>query len=126
MAATATDTTTATAPKTPSAPAATKTTSAPPQAQAQSHRTTGTITAISGDELTLQHAPVASLQWPAMTMASSQRCQAENGLQAQQRVQFSFSQQGDDYVITAITPITAAQAAAQAASSVDGQAKGKR
>ena len=124
VAAAATDTTTATAPV---APSASKATPASPQAQAQSHRTTGTITAISGNELTLQHAPVASLQWPAMTMGFKlSDAKLKTGLQAQQRVQFSFSQQGDDYVITAITPITAAQAAAQAASSVDGQAKGKR
>lgn len=107
VAATATDTTTATAPKTP---AATKATPAPPQAQAQSHSTTGTITAISGDELTLQHAPVASLQWPAMTMGFKlSNARLKTGLQPQQRVQFSFIQQGDDYVITAITAIAAAE-----------------
>ena len=101
------------------------------QAQAKLHSTTGTITAISADELTLQHAPVATLQWPAMSMAFRlSNAKLKAGLQPQQRVQFSFIQQGDDYVITAITAIAAAapaaSAAAKPAASAGGPAKGTR
>jgi len=69
------------------------------------HSTTGTITALSDDALTLQHAAVPTLQWPAMTMDFKVLdTKLKTGLQPRQRVHFSFIQQGDDYVITAIKP----------------------
>ena len=78
---------------------------ATPAAAGAVHTTTGTITALTADAVTLQHAAVPALHWPAMTMGFKlQNPALKAGLQAQQIVQFSFIQQGDDYVITAIRP----------------------
>ncbi|MBT9495614.1 MAG: efflux RND transporter periplasmic adaptor subunit [Paucibacter sp.] len=74
-------------------------------AQGPVHSTTGTITALTDDAVTLQHAAVPALQWPAMTMGFKLLDpKLKAGLQPKQVVQFSFTQQGDDYVITAIKP----------------------
>lgn len=73
-------------------------------------KSTGTIVEISGDALTLSHAPVPALRWPAMTMAFKLADpQLKAGLAKQQAVRFSFVQRGDDHVLTAIAPITAGE-----------------
>ena len=67
------------------------------------HETTGTVTAVEAGGITLDHAPVPSLKWPAMTM-SFQLSQPElvRGLKAGDAVRFRFRQQGDEYSVTAI------------------------
>jgi Cu(I)/Ag(I) efflux system membrane fusion protein len=42
---------------------------APAPGEAATHRGTGKVESIDKDEITLSHDPIASLQWPAMTMA---------------------------------------------------------
>lgn len=72
------------------------------------HSATGTLMALTPGSVTLQHGPVPTLQWPPMTMdfkLSDPKLAA--GLKARQKVAFSFVQQGDDNVITAIKPAAA-------------------
>ena len=71
--------------------------------QPSSYSTTGTVTELSGDEVTISHGAIAALKWPPMTMGfklADPKLGA--GLKPNKSVQFSFSKQGDDYVITAI------------------------
>jgi Cu(I)/Ag(I) efflux system membrane fusion protein len=68
----------------PAAPAA----SAP---QAPTHKGTGRIEAIDGGEMTLSHGPIASLQWPAMTMGFALADPAlARGLGVGRTVEFEF------------------------------------
>ena len=76
-----------------------------PNAATSSHSTNGVIEALEGDQLTLNHEPVPALKWPAMTMGFRLAEPAlAKGLRTGQRLRFSFTQRGDDYVITGIEP----------------------
>ena len=76
------------------------------------YRTSGVVTQIEGGSITLDHAPVPALKWPAMTMAFKLADPAlARGLKEGQSVSFSFDKQGDDYRITAIAPQAAASGA---------------
>jgi Cu(I)/Ag(I) efflux system membrane fusion protein len=75
------------------------------------YRTTGVVVEIEADSLTLDHAPVPALKWPAMTMPFKLGDKAlASGLKKGQSVDFSFDKQGDDYRITAIAPMSGASA----------------
>lgn len=75
---------------------------APPQAGAM-HEARGRITALRGGDITIAHGPVASLQWPAMTMAFRlERPELARGLSVGEEVVFSFRQQGSVYIVSAI------------------------
>lgn len=53
--------------------------------------------------VTLSHGPVKDLNWPAMTMAFKVKDKALlDKLTADRKVDFTFVQQGKDYVITAV------------------------
>jgi Cu(I)/Ag(I) efflux system membrane fusion protein len=72
---------------------------------AEPFRTTGVVVEIEGNRITLDHAPVPALRWPAMTMPFSLADAAlAQGLKKGQAVSFTFHKQGDDYRITAIAP----------------------
>jgi Cu(I)/Ag(I) efflux system membrane fusion protein len=72
---------------------------------AEPFRTTGVVVEIEGHRITLDHAPVPALRWPAMTMPFSLADAAlARGLKKGQAVSFTFDKQGDDYRITAIAP----------------------
>jgi Cu(I)/Ag(I) efflux system membrane fusion protein len=91
------------------APPAAGAAAAPAAASPAIYRTTGVITAIEPDSITLEHAAVAALKWPAMTMPFKITDAAlARGLKKGQRVDFSFDKLGDDYRITAISPLAAA------------------
>jgi Cu(I)/Ag(I) efflux system membrane fusion protein len=67
------------------------------------HEGTGRVVAVDQNETTLEHGPIASLQWGAMTMpfklgAADQAKAIARG----DRVRFRFYQRGDDYVIESI------------------------
>jgi Cu(I)/Ag(I) efflux system membrane fusion protein len=63
----------------------------------------GVIEEMSPTEMTLAHEAVPALKWPAMTMDFKlKNPQLTTGLAVQQQVQFTFSKQGEDYVIIAI------------------------
>ena len=68
---------------------------------------------IDADTVTLDHEPIAALKWPAMTMPFriADKTLAQ-GLKKGQAVQFGFVKQGDDYVLTRMTTMSAAPAAA--------------
>jgi Cu(I)/Ag(I) efflux system membrane fusion protein len=75
------------------------------------YRTTGVIVEIEPDSLTLEHAAVPALKWPAMTMPFKLADKSMTaGLRKGQSVDFSFDKQGDNYRITAITVPGAATA----------------
>jgi Cu(I)/Ag(I) efflux system membrane fusion protein len=81
-------------------------------ATAEPYRTSGVVTQIEGASITIDHAPVPALKWPAMTMAFKLADAAlARGLKEGQSVSFSFDQQGDGYRITAIAPQAAASGA---------------
>jgi Cu(I)/Ag(I) efflux system membrane fusion protein len=70
-----------------------------------SYRTTGVITQLEAGHITLDHAPVPALQWPAMSMPFTLADPVlARGLKPGQAVSFSFDKQGNDYRITAIEP----------------------
>jgi Cu(I)/Ag(I) efflux system membrane fusion protein len=73
------------------------------------HQAEGRVTAVETDGLTLDHAPVPALRWPAMTMPFKLAApQLARGLQPGDAVRFRFRMQGDDAVLTAVerTPAT--------------------
>lgn len=64
------------------------------------HETTGRITAINGQVLTIAHGPVASLNWPSMTMGFQLvRPELGQGLAVGDSVTFRFRESGGAYVI---------------------------
>lgn len=69
------------------------------------HQAAGTVTKVDGAKsvVTIQHGPVASMNWPSMTMTfgvkdKSLLDKAKPGA----KVDFSFVQSGSDYVITEV------------------------
>ena len=89
---------------------------APAPAHATLYRSTGVVVAIEPDGLTLEHAAVPELKWPAMTMPFKLGDKAlAAGLKKGQSVSFSFDKQGDDYRVTSIAPLAGAGAASNAA-----------
>ena len=53
--------------------------------------------------VTLDHEPVKSLNWPAMTMGFTVKDKALlDKLKADKKIEFEFVQQGKDYVITSV------------------------
>ncbi|MBN8492042.1 MAG: efflux RND transporter periplasmic adaptor subunit [Burkholderiales bacterium] len=72
---------------------------------ATAYHTTGVITQIEAGSITLDHAPVPELKWPAMSMPFLLADPAlARGLKPGQTVSFSFDKQGDNYRVTAIAP----------------------
>lgn len=73
-------------------------------APAAVHRGEGVVEAIDKDEVTLSHGPIASIKWPAMTMAFKLPPGGlPAGLQAGARVTFEFVAQGEgEFRLTAI------------------------
>ena len=85
-------------------PAASSAAATVPPAAGAVYRTTGVIVEIEPGSLTLEHAAVPALKWPAMTMPFKLSDKAlASGLKKGQAVDFSFDKQGDDYRITAIS-----------------------
>ncbi|ACX88815.1 copper-binding protein [Pectobacterium parmentieri] len=76
----------------------------PPAATAV-YQTTGIVKQWNADSVTLSHAPVADLKWPAMTMAFTLPSTSEiTPLAVNTPVTFSFIQTDSGYTLTAITP----------------------
>ncbi|HVL44686.1 MAG TPA: efflux RND transporter periplasmic adaptor subunit [Acidovorax sp.] len=66
----------------------------------------GVVDEITPTELTLTHEAVPELQWPGMTMPFKlARPELAQALKPEQQVQFTFQQQGRDFVITAVERI---------------------
>ncbi|MGE0595371.1 MAG: efflux RND transporter periplasmic adaptor subunit [Hyphomonadaceae bacterium] len=72
----------------------------PPPGAAILHEAQGRITALGAEGVTIAHGPVASLRWPAMTMAFVfERADLARGLAVGETVTFRFRQDGSRYVI---------------------------
>ena len=83
--------------------------SAADRAVAATHRGTGKVERIGKDEVTLSHGPIASLQWPAMTMAFKAPPNGlPNDVAVGATVNFEIRQTTDGtFEITAIAPAAA-------------------
>jgi len=76
------------------------------------YRTRGVVVKVEADSVTLQHEAVPALRWPEMTMPFKLADRSlANGLKKGQVVQFTFSKQGDDHVLTQIAPASGAKGA---------------
>jgi Cu(I)/Ag(I) efflux system membrane fusion protein len=74
---------------------------------APTHRGEGTIEEldVSAGKLTIDHGPIASLNWPAMKMDFKAKEGALlRGLKPGQRIEFDFSEQSGEYVIERLKP----------------------
>ena len=73
--------------------------------EGRSHHAVGTVKSVDVKKgtVTLDHEPVASMNWPRMTMAfKAKDKKALEGLKPGQKVEVDFVQQGKDYVITKV------------------------
>lgn len=71
------------------------------QAAPVTHRGTGTVKKIAAGRVTLAHGPIASLQWPAMTMSFKLKDAAlAKGIKVGDAVDFELVQSGKDYMVT--------------------------
>ena len=71
------------------------------------HRGSGTVQKIDAakEMVTLVHGPIASLNWPAMTMSFKLKDAAlARGIKAGEAVDFELVQSGSDYVVTHLQP----------------------
>ena len=80
--------------------------SASPPSAGATHRGTGKVESIGKDEVMLSHEPIASLQWPAMTMGFQIPASGiPKDLRVGETVNFEFHQTKDGkFEITAIAP----------------------
>ncbi|KHN52686.1 copper-binding protein [Pectobacterium fontis] len=77
----------------------------PPATTTAVYHTTGMVKQWNADSVTLSHAPVDALKWPAMTMAFTLPSRGEiTPLPVNTPVAFSFIQNDSGYILTAITP----------------------
>ncbi len=77
---------------------------APTDSVGQTHSGTGTVDSVSGQQVTISHGPIKSLEWPAMTMPFSAKDAASvQAIKAGDRVAFTFSKSGSESVLTSIT-----------------------
>src|SRR3546814_1718770 len=94
-------------PAQPTAPAADTTPSETQAASAITHaKGTGTVTAIdsAAGKITLDHGPIAELQWPAMTMAFDAPPALLTAVKIGDQVSFDLDWDGTGGTITAFTP----------------------
>lgn len=67
------------------------------------HKAKGVVTRVDPEKgsVTIKHEPVASMNWPSMTMGFVVKDKAMlQKLKKDQKVDFEFVQQGKDYVVT--------------------------
>jgi Cu(I)/Ag(I) efflux system periplasmic protein CusF len=78
-----------------------------PEATVRSGSTTGVIESIDPDSrtVTIAHEPVASLEWPAMTMTFKAPEADLSALRAGDRINFDFTASGMDATITRLEPV---------------------
>lgn len=75
-----------------------------PSETGSTHTATGTIDNIEGNQVTISHEPIGTLNWPAMTMPFTISDPALlNGVQAGDRVSFVFNKADETSVITSIS-----------------------
>lgn len=75
------------------------------KSDSKSHHALGVVKSVNAEKgtVSIDHEPVASLQWPAMTMSfKAKDKKALQGLKPGQKIEFDFVQQGKEYVITKV------------------------
>ncbi|MEX8518467.1 MAG: efflux RND transporter periplasmic adaptor subunit [Leptothrix sp. (in: b-proteobacteria)] len=98
----------------PSVAASAAAASTPAAPAAAEHSTRGVIVEFDEDSVTLKHEAVPELKWPPMTMPFLlAKPTLLSGLKAGQTVQFRFTKQDTDFVVTAISAAPAMPAASQ-------------
>ena len=76
-----------------------------PTDKVAAHQATGVVKQADPDKGTIvvQHEPVKSLNWPTMTMRFTVKDKVLfDKLAADKKVDFEFTQQGNEYVVTAV------------------------
>lgn len=74
-------------------------------ASGTTHRATGVVTKVDSDKrrVTIKHGPVATLNWPGMSMAFGVKEKALlEKAKPGQKIEFAFVQEGSNYVITEV------------------------
>jgi Cu/Ag efflux protein CusF len=69
------------------------------------HKAKGVVTRVDLEKgsVTIKHDPVASMNWPVMTMVFKAKDKAMlESLKKDQKIDFEFVQQGKDYVVTSV------------------------
>lgn len=75
-----------------------------PGAAATIHEASGRIAALSGESISIAHGPIAGLNWPAMTMQFTlESAHLAHGLAVGDQVNFRIRQEGQRYIVTAIS-----------------------
>ena len=73
-------------------------------ANAAAYSAAGTVTTITGDQVSISHGPVEGLGWPAMTMTfRAQSPQQLQGISAGDRVAFQFRESAGSHLLTSIS-----------------------
>lgn len=68
----------------------------------QAYSGAGTVTAKSGDQVTIDHGPIDGIGWPAMTMAFGAPPGMADAVKVGSEVSFAFRDQDGTYVLTSI------------------------
>jgi Cu(I)/Ag(I) efflux system protein CusF len=71
-----------------------------PALSAETYSGTGKVTAITGDQVTIDHGPIEGIGWPAMTMSFSAPPEMSAGVEVGSDVSFDFRQDGSAHVLT--------------------------
>lgn len=69
---------------------------------AQTYSGTGTVTAVDGDQVTVDHGPIEAIGWPAMTMRFKAPPGLASDVEGGSKVRFEFRDEGGTYVLTSI------------------------
>src|SRR5204863_6179557 len=85
----------------PAAPAADMA-AMPVAADAKMAKGTGTVTAVTADTVTIDHAPIPEANWPAMTMGFKAAPELAKSVKVGDKVAFDLKLQGGAGEITAI------------------------
>lgn len=72
-------------------------------ADAKMTKGTGTVTAVSADSITVDHAPIPEANWPAMTMGFKASPELAKSVKVGDKVAFDLKLQGGAGEITAIS-----------------------
>ncbi len=69
----------------------------------KTHSATGTVTTVSAGDVTIAHEPVATIQWPAMTMTfAADDAAMLQGIEPGDRVSFTFRESQDGATLVSI------------------------
>jgi Cu(I)/Ag(I) efflux system protein CusF len=72
-------------------------------AQGSVHKATGVVTKVDKNKVTIKHGPVQSMNWPAMSMTFTVKDKSLlDKMAKEKKVDFEFTQEGPEHVITAV------------------------